>query len=243
MSETQVKTDSGDQLHSESGNRSFFSSCWIKAALALIVLVVGLVILQSYLAPEVEDNKTVQITQGGKASSNQAKDPAESELDRPKGLTGTVTMKKVNAAEHPLDPLMELADRGLEIIEEKYPGYSAKLLSQVRTGDTLHDENLMLVKIRHAREASDDNEKKVPFSIYTHFLKPKSKVGQEAIWVEGKDDEKILGHGTGLLNIKTVSTGSDRLVRDERQSLSDLSDWSSQPDRQDERVWQERSAV
>lgn len=201
-----MKTDAGSQPQSEPKNRNLLTGCWAKAALALIVLVVGLVILQSYLAPEVEDDTTLQITQNDVASTDQTDVPEETESpsDEPKSLTDYATMKKVNAANHPLDPLMDLADRALEIITEKYPCYSAKMLTQVRTGDTLHEENLMLVKVRHACEVSDANPTKVPFSIYTRFLKPKSKVGQEAIWVQGKDEEKILGHGTGLLNIKTV---------------------------------------
>ena len=206
MNNSELKTDSGDEPQSGSRGPSALKGCLAKTVLLLVAVVVGLVVLQSFLAPEVEDNTTVQIKQGGE-SNNPTQDseaPKDLELDEPKRLTDTVTMKKVNAAKHPLDPLMELADRGLEIIESKYPGYSAKLLTQVRTGDTLHDENLMLVKIRHASEASKENSAKVPFSIYTRFLKPKAKVGQEAIWVEGKDDGMILGHGTGLLNIKTV---------------------------------------
>ena len=210
MSKTQLKTDPGDQPHSGSGDRSSLPGCLVKAVLGLLVIAIGLVILQSLLTPDVEDNKTVEIRQGGNDTNSQTEAAEDTEPDTPKRLTDTVTMKKVNAAKHPLDPLMALADRGLEIIDAKYPNYTAKLLTQVRTGNTLHDEILMQVKIRHASDAVDSEPPegkgaaKVPFSVYTRFLKPKAKVGQEAIWVEGKDDGMILGHGTGLLNIKTV---------------------------------------
>lgn len=133
-----------------------------------------------------------------------APDDPQERVEIPSGsdrLTDMISAEQIKSADHPLDPLMKLADRGLEIIDTKYPDYSAKILTQVRTGDTLHDENVMKLKVRHGREGG---EEQIPFSIYTRFLGPKSKAGQEAIWVDGRDDGMILGHGTGFLNVKTV---------------------------------------
>ena len=176
--------------------------CVLKAVFMLALLAGALYLLQSLLAPsEVEDDKTVQIQKAG--ASETVTEPEEQQ--GPKRLTDTISMKQIGSAEHPLDPLMELADRGLEIIDSKYFDYSTKMLSQVRAGGKLHDENLMLLKVRHDRETEVDGTKtKVPFSVYTRFLKPKAKVGQEAIWVRGKNDEKIIGHGTGLQGLVTV---------------------------------------
>ena len=202
MTEVEEKTDPGHQGKNPTG-RSSVVGCLVKGILALVVIAAVLVTIQSFIAPEVEDDSTVEIRTGSGAADD-LQQTNDNDSSEPKKLSDTISMKQIESADHPLDPLMQLADRSLELIDSEYSGYSAKILTQVRTGDTLHEENLMLVKVRHARAVSDENPAAIPFSIYTRFLKPKAKVGQEAIWVEGKDDEKILGHGTGLLNIKTV---------------------------------------
>lgn len=129
----------------------------------------------------------------------------EAEVAKPNRLSDSISMELIESADHPMDPLLTMADRGLKIVDSRYRDYSAKMVTQVRTGKTLHDENVMSLKLRHPRnESESDSAANVPFSIYTRFLKPKAKSGQEAIWVEGRDDDKILGHGTGLLNVKVV---------------------------------------
>ena len=197
--------ESADERHAPK-NRNLMG-CVLKAVIMLALLAGVLYVVQTMLAPsEVEDDKTVQIQKGD--ASTTVTEPEEQQ--GPKRLTDTISMKQIESAEHPLDPLMELADRGLEIIDGKYFDYSTKMLSQVRAGGKLHDENLMLLKVRHDREIETDGTKtKVPFSVYTRFLKPKTKVGQEAIWVRGRDEEKIVGHGTGLQGLVTVRLPPD----------------------------------
>ena len=203
MTNEKMTNQTGQKI--ASGTKSSFPGCLAKGFVGLVLIALSLYLIQSYVAPEVEDDKTVDIrpsTTGGDTPQDEPEENLES-----KSLVDTITMKKVEAANHPLDPLMTLADKSLNIIDSKFFDYSAKMLTQVRTGDTLHEENLMFVKVRHERAiANDDNDREttIPFSIYTRFLKPKSKVGQEAIWVRGKEDDKILGHGTGILNFKIV---------------------------------------
>ena len=201
MTEKNTIQESGSK--SASGAKSNLTGCFTKAVVGFVLLAITLFVVQYFVAPDVEDDKTVDIrpSQGSGSSVETDKD----ENPGSNSLAESITMKQVKEAKHPLDPLMTLADKSLEIIDSKFFDYSAKMLSQVRTGDTLHEENLMFVKVRHDRTTNDaGNETKIPFSIYTRFLKPKSKVGQEAIWVRGKEDEKILGHGTGILNFKIV---------------------------------------
>jgi len=167
--------------------------------IALVIIGGGLFVCHSSITQQ-HDETTYEIVGGPRV-------PLQEPVEIPAGsnrLTDMISVEQIESAEHPLDPLMALADRGLEIIDEKYADYSAKILSQVRTGNKLHEENVMSLKVRHSREADADTEKQIPFSIYSRFLKPKSKAGQEAIWVDGRDDGAILGHGTGFLNLKTV---------------------------------------
>ena len=206
MIENKTFTSTESDAKSQPPDRPGIGGCILKVVAGILLLAVGLYVLQTMMVPEIADDKTVEIQSGddGKSDSD-ASVQMPDEPNKPKRLTDTITIEKVNAADHPLDPLMELANRSLEIIDSKFTDYTAKMLSQVRAGGKLHEENLMFVKVRHDREIDDgENKTKIPFSIYTEFLKPKSKVGQEAIWVRGKDDEQILGHGTGLLNFKIV---------------------------------------
>jgi len=208
MTENKTTENSKNNADAPVPRRPAIGGCLLKAVASLLLLAVGLYLLQSLLAPEVEDDKTLVIqSENPDVDVANPQPPVVSDKapDEPSRLTDTITIEKIKAAKHPLDPLMELADSSLEIIDSKFADYSAKMLSQVRTNDTLHEENLMFVKVRHDQEIdSDETKTKVPFSIYTRFLKPKSKVGQEAMWVRGRDDEQILGHGTGLLNFKIV---------------------------------------
>ena len=69
---------------------------------------------------------------------------------------------------------------GLEAVED----YEATLSKQEVVGRKLV-QHKMLVKIREE-----------PFSVYVRFLKPHS--GREVIFVDGKNDGRLLAHGTGL---------------------------------------------
>ena len=185
----------------------------------LLVVAASLYFVNEQLRPPViDENLTIKIVESDPPSRSGSKDEAsdgdDSESDiasarpdptRPKRLTDMISTKQIESAEHPIDPLLAMAERGLEIIDNKYHDYTAKIVTQVRTGKTLHEKNSIFLKVRHPREANeDDPSSAIPFSVYTRFLQPKSKTGQEAIWVKGRDDGKILGHGTGVLNFKTV---------------------------------------
>ena len=204
MNEIQTSQNNDSNGTPTAPKRPHLVGCLLKAIAGLVLLAIALYGIQSLIAPDVIDDQTVEINSGDNGSDEISATDTDESGEQPRGLVGTISNEKIKSADHPLDPLMDLADASLKIIDSKYQDYSAKMLSQVRTEGKLHDENLMFVKVRHEREEVGGKMNKVPFAIYTRFLKPKSKVGQEAIWVRGKDDEKILGHGTGLFNVKTV---------------------------------------
>ena len=129
-----------------------------------------------------------------------AEDPELAEVPA-HSVTRQVTQKIIDEAEHPLIPLLKVAQAGFDYVDQNVSDYTATIVSQVRTGDTLHEQKYMFCKLRH--EVSDEGNP-VPLSIYTCFLKPKSVAGQEAIWVRGQNDGKIIAHGSGLLNVKRL---------------------------------------
>ena len=91
--------------------------------------------------------------------------------------------------EHPLMPAVRWAAGGLENIQ-KIQDYSSVMVKRERIDGVLADEQYMFIKVRHR-----------PFSVYIYFLKPESLRGQEALWIEGQNDGKMLAHGTGLKSV------------------------------------------
>ena len=112
----------------------------------------------------------------------------------------------VNEAEHPLDPVIRMAEVAVERMNENVSDYTACLDSQVRVDGELGEERHLEVKIRHENKTGPDVTQ---FSVYTHFLKPKAVAGQEVIWVDGWHNNNIVAHGAGLLNVKRVYLDPD----------------------------------
>ncbi len=120
----------------------------------------------------------------------------------PTAVTAKINQELVELAEHPLDPLLVLARAGADYLQENVQDYTATIVKRVRWRGRLQDEQHVACKIRHA-VCTPDPETSIPFSVYTRFLKPKA--GQEAIWVQGCHDDKIVAHGPpGLLNVMTI---------------------------------------
>lgn len=91
--------------------------------------------------------------------------------------------------EHPLIPALKMAYSSMEACRQ-IKDYSATMVKRERINDKLGDFEYMFIKVRHE-----------PFSAYTYFLAPESLKGQEAIYVEGRNDGNLLGHGVGIRKI------------------------------------------
>lgn len=89
--------------------------------------------------------------------------------------------------EHPLAPVMKLANDSFGEMKANIKDYSATLIKRERIGDKLNEQEFMFVKIRQE-----------PFSVYTYFLGPEKKKGQEAIYVASRNGGNIVGHGVGI---------------------------------------------
>ena len=63
-------------------------------------------------------------------------------------------------------------------------------MKRERIDGTLQPAESMFVKIRHE-----------PFSVYTYFKAPDNMKGQEALYVDGKNDGCLLGHGVGIKKV------------------------------------------
>jgi hypothetical protein len=96
---------------------------------------------------------------------------------------------------NPKQQLRDWAKRAMIDIPKNVRDYSAILMKRERSGGTLSPGQAMFVKVRHQ-----------PFSVYLYFLTPESRKGEEALYVEGRNDGSLLGHATGLMgNLGTLA--------------------------------------
>ena len=102
-------------------------------------------------------------------------------------LTGADRPVLVRPGEHPLVPAVRWAKATLAKVQ-RLNDYSATLIARQRVNGKLEKPQAYYVKIRHQ-----------PFSVYTRGMGPASIKGEEAIYVEGRNDGKIWAHAAGLL--------------------------------------------
>ncbi|MEX0818362.1 MAG: DUF1571 domain-containing protein [Pirellulaceae bacterium] len=109
-------------------------------------------------------------------------------------------IEKPGVATHPLVPAIERAQEGLKLIEETINDYTTTIIKRERIGGVLKEHEFISAKIRNRKVK--DGKVVVPFAVYLKFLKPDAVAGREVIWVEGKNDNKIVAHESGLLGFK-----------------------------------------
>lgn len=103
--------------------------------------------------------------------------------------------------EHPLVPAVRWAKECLHNMRNIHD-YSAKLAKRERIDGTLTDYEYLKVKVRHE-----------PFSVYISFIGPARVKGQEAIYVKGRNEGKLLAHSNGMKKIfGTVSLHPDSML-------------------------------
>jgi len=92
-------------------------------------------------------------------------------------------------AEHPLMPVLRWAERERPNIAA-IKDYTALMQKQENIGGEVQEAQVLEVKVRHE-----------PFSVYLRFRYPARLSGQQAIFVKGQNDDRVVGHGVGLERI------------------------------------------
>lgn len=90
------------------------------------------------------------------------------------------------AAAPTLDDALALAKHSLHTLE-KLKDYTGKFCKRERVGSELLSEECNAMKIRHQ-----------PFSVYLRVLEPAASAGQEAIYVEGRNEGNLIAHTAGF---------------------------------------------
>ncbi len=106
--------------------------------------------------------------------------------------TQNISLPAPKKSQQALQRALELAREALQVLEG-VQDYTATFVKRERVDGTLREEEVIQLKVRHR-----------PFSVYLKHLAPPRLKGQEAIWVEGANQGKIIAHGAGILGLFTV---------------------------------------
>lgn len=100
------------------------------------------------------------------------------------------------AASHPIDPAVEIANRALGIIRNDITDYTCTLVKRERIKGTLRDHEYMFAKVRNGKSAEGGVTTK--FGVYLYFLKPDAVKGREVLYIEGDNNGKMIAKEGGL---------------------------------------------
>ena len=152
-------------------------------------------------APDLSSSVNVEVAPADEDSDDDVEELPEG------SLLSRINKQAIEEAEHPFDPLLEVAAVSLAKIDETVVDYTATIVSQVRIGRRLQPEQKMTCKIRHARTTGDDP---CGFSVYLRFVKPNA--GQEVVWVEGVNDDMLTAHATVFGIAKRLDLKPDSML-------------------------------
>lgn len=106
-------------------------------------------------------------------------------------------------APHPLDEAIDIAEDALEKFQANFDDYTAFLHKRERVGGVTGELEVATVKIRNRKER--DGKLETPFGVYIKFVKPVKIAGREALWVEGANNGKMIGHKARGESVVTIS--------------------------------------
>ena len=135
--------------------------------------------------------------------------------DVAQGNVGAGEANVAAAGAHPLQPALELAQKGLAGLRGRIKDYSCTVVKRERIDGKLNPHEYMFAKVRHE-----------PFSVYLYFLAPDTVKGQEVIYVEGANDGNMLAHaGSGvraLVGTVSVKPQSQLAMQGNRYAITEI---------------------
>ena len=145
-----------------------------------------------------------------------SKSPHDKEPPALPGSAGEVSGERATAkgGGSPFLPYLRLAEKTTAAFQKNIHDYSAILDSSERVKDEVQHRRLS-IKIRHE-----------PFSVYAKVLEPADRTGEEAIYVAGKNDGKVMVHTTGMtgwaLGTMSLDLTSSLLMKNQRHPMTDI---------------------
>lgn len=124
----------------------------------------------------------------------------------------------------PLDQALEIARQGLSNLRENIDDYTAVIVKREQVDGALGKPEYMFAKVRNRKVAG--GRVQVPFGVYLMFLKPAEVKGREVVFVEGKNEGKLVAHEGGMKGrfLPTVSLAptSGFAMRGQRYPLTEI---------------------
>lgn len=97
--------------------------------------------------------------------------------------------------DHPLRPVLRSALDSYKKVRAEVDDYTCVMVRRERVNGRLGPHEFIYAKVRHQR--TDGERLVVPFSVYLKFLKPRSVVGREVLYVEGENDNQMFARRGG----------------------------------------------
>jgi hypothetical protein len=143
-------------------------------------------------------------------------DRAESKSDTTTATTevepeSTIDVRQLIADEgtsHPLDPILLVAQQALDDMNRNVLDYTATLEKRERIKRKLGESQWMDIKIL-SRTPRPGSTARHPLHAYFLFVEPSKAAGRELIWIEGKNDGKLVAHEAGFMNLIRVNLAPD----------------------------------
>jgi hypothetical protein len=110
-------------------------------------------------------------------------------------MTATAASAETTAENQGLQEALEIATRGYDRMAKEIEDYTCLLTKRERVDGRLFDHEMMRVKIRHPRV--NNGVVVTPFSVYVKFFSPARLKGREVIYVEGRNDGKLIVRNGG----------------------------------------------
>ncbi len=113
---------------------------------------------------------------------------------------------------HPLDPLINSAQKRLKALESRVQDYTCRFVKQERIRGELRPHEIIDMKVRHE-----------PFSVYMHFLKPKEIDGQIVSFIDGQNDGKMIVKPVGIQGVfgpVAILTDGALAMKDQRYPIT-----------------------
>ena len=115
--------------------------------------------------------------------------------------------------EHPLMPIIRWAEKERPRIAD-IKDYTALLTKRESIEGVLQEPQVMEIKVRHE-----------PFSVYVKSRFPARLNGQEAIFIQGRNDGKVIAHGAGVertLGTQRITPEGVIAMRGNKYPITDL---------------------
>ena len=205
-----------DSLASTQPTRARRGRIW-KIVVGLLLLVVAIGVVWKLTRPAPDLSSSISVEAGATNG-----DPVEDGDALAEGsLLSRIDKETIEAAEHPFDPLLEIAAIALEQTDETIADYSGVIVSQIQLNGEKQPEQQMMCKIRHARATGDDQ---CGLSVYLRILKPEDTAGQEVIWVDGWNEGNLVAHATGWQNVMRFYLQPDSMLamRNSRHPITNI---------------------